>query len=299
LGYSGGTLQATNGLLNYLNNAMEFQAPISHQGAASTTDSGALSPTYSTNNHRSWHPVMDVTGRTIAARGITSPNLWRAPWNGSDVDGGSTIVAAVGTQTMYCSDCHGSQTNLTDGVIPVGGENGNSWGPHGSTENFLLKGEWKTDTVPPVANDTLCFRCHEYSQYADPSATPAPAALPERFRRHRHRHFSCSWLNDQPSPKTCLLRHIRRNRLCSYLADEYPDALHHVPHGNGTWLEKQGIPGQPARLGARTQLDFWRCRSGWRAWWRDCAWPHNIDSRRQRPQGYASTTSYGSHSHRL
>jgi len=181
LGYSGGTLQATNGLLNYLNNAMEFQAPISHQGAASTTDSGALSPTYSTNNHRSWHPVMDVTGRTIAARGITSPNLWRAPWNGSDVDGGSTIVAAVGTQTMYCSDCHGSQTNLTDGVIPVGGENGNSWGPHGSTENFLLKGEWKTDTVPPVANDTLCFRCHEYSQYADPSATPAPAALPSGF----------------------------------------------------------------------------------------------------------------------
>lgn len=181
LGYSGGTSPNTNGFLNYINNAMEFQAPASHMGTPiSTADSGASSG-YSTNNYRSWHPVMDVTGRTVTLRGNASPNLWRAPWNGSDVDGGSTIVTAVGTQTMYCSDCHGSQTNLADGVVPVGGENGSSWGPHGSSENFLLKGEWKTDTVPSVANDTVCFRCHEYSQYADPSATPLPAALPSGF----------------------------------------------------------------------------------------------------------------------
>ncbi len=182
LGYSGGTLQNTNGLVNYINNAMEFQAPLSHQGApASTTDSGALSPTYSVNNHRSWHPVMEATGRTAVLRGNASPNLWRAPWNGSDSDGGSTIVTAVGTQTMYCTDCHGSQTNLADGVVPLNGENGSPWGPHGSTENFLLKGEWKTNSVPSVANDTLCFRCHEYTQYADPSASPSPPALPSGF----------------------------------------------------------------------------------------------------------------------
>ncbi|HTN95023.1 MAG TPA: hypothetical protein VMJ33_10605 [Gallionella sp.] len=183
LGYSGGTLQNTNGMLNYINDAMEFQAPINHQGApASTTDSGAYSPAYSSNNHRSWHPVMDATGRTVALRGNISPNLWRAPWNGSDSDGGSPIVTnAVGTQTMYCSDCHGSQTNLMDGVVPFGGDNGNSWGPHGSNENFLLKGEWKTDSVPTVANDTLCFRCHEYSQYADPSGSPSPPALRSGF----------------------------------------------------------------------------------------------------------------------
>lgn len=178
--YVGGTLQNTNGLLNYINNAMEFQAPISHMGVASTTDSGA-SLSYSTNNQRSWHPVMDVTGRTTILRGNASANLWRAPWNGSDTDGGSTIVAAVGAQTMYCSDCHGSVTNLADGVVPVNGENGNSWGPHGSTEDFLLKGEWKTDTPPTVANDTLCFRCHDYKQYADPAASPAPPALPSGF----------------------------------------------------------------------------------------------------------------------
>lgn len=179
LGYSGGTLQNTNGLLNYINNAMEFQAPISHKGNPSTTDSGASSA-YSTNNQRSWHPVMDATGRTVILRGNASPNLWRAPWNGSDSDGGSTIVTAVGNQTMYCSDCHGSQTFLADGVVPAGGENGNSWGPHGSTENFLLKGEWKTDTVPTVVNDTLCFRCHDYNQYAN-SSTPPASLLPSGF----------------------------------------------------------------------------------------------------------------------
>jgi len=179
LGYTTGTTPTlTNGFLNYINNAMEFHAPISHQGApASTTDSGA-DTAFSTNNYRSWHPVTDVTGRTVATRGITNPNLWRAPWNGSNTDGGTTIVAAVGTQTMYCSDCHGSATNLVDGVTPLGGENGSSWGPHGSNQNFLLKGEWKTDTIPTTANDTICFRCHEYDQYANP--TPA-TVLPSGF----------------------------------------------------------------------------------------------------------------------
>ncbi|MEO8342614.1 MAG: hypothetical protein ABI536_02245 [Gallionella sp.] len=185
LGYSGGTFSNTNGVLNYLNNAMELQAPAMHMGTPpSTTDSGAAF-SYSANNYRSWHPVMDVTGRTIALLTnnniAASPNLWRSPWNGSDIDGGTTIVPAVGSQTMYCSDCHGSHTNLADGVVPVGGEDGSSWGPHGSTDNFLLKGEWKTDTIPTLASDTLCFRCHSYSQYADPAAIPLPAALPSGF----------------------------------------------------------------------------------------------------------------------
>ena len=183
LGYVGGTSPNTNGFLNYINNAMEFQAPASHKGTPlSTTDSGAFSPSFSANNQRSWHPVMDVTGRTVALRGNISPNLWRSPWNGSNSDGGSTIVTAVGNQTMYCSDCHGSYTNLTDGVVPVGGEDGKPWGPHGSTENFLLKGPWKTDTLPAVAADTICFRCHSYSQYADPSASPLfGTVLPSGF----------------------------------------------------------------------------------------------------------------------
>lgn len=177
LGYSGGTLTGTNGLLYYSDNAMEFQAPSAHKGApASTTDSGASS-SYSANNHRSWHPVMDNTGRTSAVPGMASPNTWRSPWNGSNTDGpaAATLINAVGNQTMYCSDCHGSSTNLAEGVIPVGGEDGNSWGPHGSNGNFILKGDWDTGAAHPIGSDTLCFRCHDKNQYADASATPASA----------------------------------------------------------------------------------------------------------------------------
>jgi len=177
LGYSGGTLTGTNGLLYYSDNAMEFQAPATHKGApASTTDSGASSA-YSANNHRSWHPVMDITGRTSALPGSASPNSWRSPWNGSNIDGPTapTLLNAVGNQTMYCSDCHGSDTNLAEGVVPVGGEDGNSWGPHGSNGNFILKGTWDTGAAHTVGSNTLCFRCHEEYQYADASGAPASA----------------------------------------------------------------------------------------------------------------------------
>jgi len=186
-GYSGGTPHTTNGFDTYLDTAMEFQAPATHKGApASTSDSGAYSPTYSANNYRSWHPVIDGTGRTVANRGNASPNLWRSPWNGSDTDGPTATLqvsgGAVGNQTMYCSDCHGTVTTITNGVVPDGNgstgawtENGKPWGPHGSAENFILKGSSNTTSATGVASDTLCFRCHDATQYAD--ATGAPASV--------------------------------------------------------------------------------------------------------------------------
>jgi hypothetical protein len=177
--FGGGTSFGTNGMIYYNDIAMELQAPVSHQGSpVSTTDSGA---SLSANNYRSWHPVMDVTGRTVALRGdVTLPvdaNLWRAPWNGSDTDTGSTIVAAVGAQTMYCSDCHGSDNSISYaadavGSDPEGGEDGKSWGPHGSDNAFLLRGNWNTTAAIGVGTDTLCFRCHDAFQYADPAAAP-------------------------------------------------------------------------------------------------------------------------------
>jgi hypothetical protein len=182
LGYSGGTLTGTNGLLYYSDIAMEFQVPAAHKGApASTTDSG-VSSAYFSNNHRSWHPVMGNTGRTNLLPGTANPNTWRSPWNGSDVDGptATTLVNAVGNQTMYCSDCHGSETNPTEGVVPFGGEDGSSWGPHGSTQNFLLKGSWNTDTAHTIGSNTLCFLCHDDNQYADASGAP-PSALDSGF----------------------------------------------------------------------------------------------------------------------
>ncbi|MGQ0524692.1 MAG: cytochrome c3 family protein [Betaproteobacteria bacterium] len=156
LGYPGGTPAGTNNLTQYTNQAKELQAPLSHRGQVTTTDSGAASA-YSINNHRSWHPVIDGTGRTGSIRGNGSDisARWRLPWSN-----------AVGTQTMYCSDCHGSNVSSATSVIPDGGENGNSWGPHGSTNNFILKGAWDSSTGTGQQANGLCFKCHNYAAYA-------------------------------------------------------------------------------------------------------------------------------------
>ena len=178
---AGGTLDRTNLLEMFTNQAKEFQAPASHRGkpAPDPGNSGA-SAAYSTNNHRSWHPVMgdagiEGTGRTplIRGGGVTpaDPNIFLPPWNG--VTGG---ISDIGAQTMYCSDCHGSDTGAASGgsnttVVPVGGEDGKPWGPHGSSNNFLLKGKWDQDSGSGGAtDDALCFRCHDYNQYANPSS---------------------------------------------------------------------------------------------------------------------------------
>ena len=86
----------TNNMQQYTNQAMEFQAPLGDQGAPG-------------GNHRSWHPVMAPTGRTLRSRNMrhTVPSL--RPGRRE----------RVGTQTMYCSDCHG--TNTAQGtVVPTG-----------------------------------------------------------------------------------------------------------------------------------------------------------------------------------
>lgn len=153
--FAGGTPPGTNGLTQYTNQAKEFQAPIGHRGQTSTTDSGS-STAYQTNNHRSWHPVMDSTGRTGPIRG-----------NGTDISARFLLPwgNAVGSQTMYCTDCHGSGT-ATGTVIPNNGENGSPWGPHGSANNFLLKGLWNSSTGSGQA-DGLCFKCHDVGAYAN------------------------------------------------------------------------------------------------------------------------------------
>ena len=159
------TPNPTNGLTHYTNQAKEFQAPLAHMGEVTTSDSGAVSPTYSTNNHRSWHPVMDVTGRTLAitGAGATAYNL---PWRNA------------GTQTMYCSDCHGSSAISTTSVIPdVTG--GMSWGPHGSGNDFIPKGAWNSSTGDSAAGKAgttdICFKCHDYNSYALGVAAAAAA----------------------------------------------------------------------------------------------------------------------------
>lgn len=146
----GGTPPGTNNLTQYTNQAVEFQAPVLHKGEVTTIDSGAA-PGFSQNNHRSWHPVIDDTGRSAGVRNMSaSTNLFLAPWNGAD----------IGSQTMYCSDCHGTDTG--PGTVEPSGNN--PWGPHGSTNDFILKGPWDRSTGQ-TANG-ICFRCHNHTNYA-------------------------------------------------------------------------------------------------------------------------------------
>jgi len=167
-GYMTGTPSGRNGMTRYTNQAREFNSPFGHEGEPKSVGSaGGAGAAYNTNNHRSWHPVMRETSRTAAARGIGSPNIWLPPFR------------ALGTQTMYCSDCHGTQT-ANGTVVPDNGPNGKPWGPHGSVNNFILKGPWSGNRVSNTdgsgipgtgtgAPGHLCFKCHDYAQYADPA----------------------------------------------------------------------------------------------------------------------------------
>ncbi len=141
LGVSGGgTTQGTNDLDQFTNQAMEFQAPLGDRGEI-----------IGGGNHRSWHPVIDSTGRDTGARNMSgTADMFLPPWNGAN----------IGTQTMYCSDCHGRNTANGTAEPPVG----TPWGPHGSENDFILKGTWDATT----GNDDsgICFRCHSRSNYA-------------------------------------------------------------------------------------------------------------------------------------
>lgn len=180
--FRGGTASGTNQMTQYTNQANEYNSPLSHQGEVQATDSGA---TFTANaNHRSWHPVRVPTGRTPAVRNANANN-WVNPFN-----------LAVGTQTMYCTDCHGSNTQAGTAVPDGNGastaqpiatsENGSVWGPHGSSNNFLLKGKWAGDLnggtgeigcnagnrgCTPDAPTHICFKCHDFNQYGNPGTT--------------------------------------------------------------------------------------------------------------------------------
>jgi len=187
LGYPGGTPSSTNNLTQYTNLAREIQAPFAHRGEVSTGDSGAA-VAYAASNHRSWHPVMDSTGRTPAVRGGLSANNWLLPWRN-----------AVGTQTMYCSDCHGSNVASGTSVIPDGGENGNPWGPHGSNNDFILKGLWNTSTGTGQQATGLCFKCHDYTTYATNSGRRTGFFLADQGKDGHTHHadkigrLRCNW----------------------------------------------------------------------------------------------------------
>ena len=114
-------------------------------------------------NNKSGHPVVfpqDNRAGSDTPRALLGEQMI-APW-----------ITGVGQQAIYCSDCHGNDTEV----------NGDPKGPHGSAQKYLLKGinqYWplKPDgvtlytmddiaqdgTVDPALDDTgvMCKNCHD------------------------------------------------------------------------------------------------------------------------------------------
>jgi len=115
------------------NLAMEFQP--------------SLDPTRQANNHNSWHPVIEGAASTASGGAVVDSNNFVAPFDNG-----------IGIQTMVCSDCHGSDSNS------------NIKGPHGSSLPGQLVAKWDVNTGSNTPTD-LCFQCHKFEQYADPSTS--------------------------------------------------------------------------------------------------------------------------------
>jgi hypothetical protein len=192
--FKGGTPSGTNDASMYTNQAREFQPPSGHTGPLNSNTcindgtAGGAGASWNSCNHRSWHPVIAATGRSLTTRGMVDGNPWRAPWSNQ-----------VGSNTMYCTDCHGSNVTSSTSVIPDNGENGNPWGPHGSANDFLLKGQW-TDTTGANAN-LLCFKCHDKANYTSRNDTGRKSGFYNVDRGNLHnyhvdklgRELRCTW----------------------------------------------------------------------------------------------------------
>ena len=252
LGRVGGTPAGTNGLTVYTNQAKEFQAPASHQGEGTKPNPGSGS-NYLTNNHRSWHPVMNATGRN-------GPNAaaFRAPWGN-----------AIGTQTMYCSDCHGENTP-DNSVVPPGGENGVPWGPHGSANNFLLKGLWNTGVGADNRGDSgpnangLCFKCHNPGTYANRNGSGTTGYFNSSrgnlhaFHTDKIGRIRCNWCH-------VAVPHGWKNKaLLVNLNDVGPEAG--FPDGNREFRENgsaQAYSQQPYYLNAKLKVRTFATSGNW------------------------------------
>ncbi len=148
-----GSKPGTNSFRYYTNQSMEFQAPSNHAGETTAGVDGGASSDYNSNNHRAWHPVMRPTGRTPSVRGNSSiKDNFLPPFNNN-----------VGNLTMYCTDCHGASNDTAANSEPP---SGTPWGPHGSNNNFILRGKWSRGQAKADGASTLCFKCHKQQIYA-------------------------------------------------------------------------------------------------------------------------------------
>jgi len=166
------------------------------------------------NNQNSWHPVTASTNRAgdvVVASNFVTP-----------------FDQGIGSQTMYCSDCHNNDTS-------------GAKGPHGSANDNLLIAPYNVNTGDATPTD-LCFSCHKFSAYANKD-TPNDASVTSNFSgagfENLHiRHAAITNSGADPQPYTCSLCHVARphgwkNRallidLSAGVADAVLDPLYHT-----------------------------------------------------------------------
>lgn len=92
------------------------------------------------SNNPSYHPV-EAQGKNLNINPNAFVNNWTA------------------TKLMYCVDCHSSDATTVKG-------------PHGSQYNYILKKDYRATTSQrTMSSAELCFDCHRYDTYANPSAS--------------------------------------------------------------------------------------------------------------------------------
>ncbi|ACO02993.1 MAG TPA: cytochrome C [Persephonella sp.] len=118
--------------------------------------------------NRSAHPVVMTTNEMGTLSGWNQANgRYAQPLTNTQVL--PPWDANVGNQTMYCTDCHGTDNEAL----------GDPRGPHGSTHQFMLKGpntNWPTkpdgtlyttgDVKAGTTQGLFCTNCHDLTQAA-------------------------------------------------------------------------------------------------------------------------------------
>lgn len=198
--------------------------------------------------NRSGHPI--VTGlnsytNSLAPRALVAAQL-TSPWNTNP-----------GTQTMYCSDCHASDSTVA--------------GPHGSATKWILAGTNKawpytaaasngtsSGTLRTLSNSTsssgstnglFCLNCHP---------NPTASSSNQVHRTGDHSNYQCV---------ACHIRVPHGGKVSRLLC---PDGgglpARYYPNGNGG-----GSSGfsQYAKASSKDSYNRRNCRSS-------CAWDHNM-----------------------
>ncbi len=139
------------------------------------------------------------------------------PVAGSNTNTEGTYVSpwTSGTQTMYCSDCHGNNA-----AAPVG--------PHGSSNRSILTSAYDPVAVGTVSSE-LCFDCHDYATYYSGGVAITNTGFRDATRNLHFEHMHSAGFPYQGGvPKRCTGCHLNpphgsdKAHLIAYSSDPVP-----------------------------------------------------------------------------